>query len=241
MVRWWLTHDLWTLSRRSVGESSVTQDAHDEVKCTQDTHAWKGWGLHDWSKASWNWNHNLDKLSWFRLKCVRNFQYIHTHTHMIIWVKTEMASLRPAIDQTSENTTQTANQHTATRLFRKWGPLIFCRARTWGYPAAWRKKWTPASSITLAASCAAKKRWRNKAGNKWQSESITWKRIMSPVKSTLCSMSSRVVEIGFWKPYILLTPFKPHQFEVSSSALVRCCRNPINSLLMTSAVVLIWH
>lgn len=125
-----------------------------------------------------------------------------------------MASLRPAIDQISEKTMQTGNQRTATRVFCKWGPLIFCRARTWGYPAAWRKKWTLGSSITLAASCAPEK-MEKKGENKWQSESITWKRIMSPVKSTLCSMSSCVVEIGFWKPYILLTPFKPHQFEVS--------------------------
>lgn len=50
------------------------------------------------------------------------------------------------------------------------------------------KEWTPTgSSITLAASYAPQK--MKKGGNKWQSKSITWKRIMSPVKYTLCSVS----------------------------------------------------
>lgn len=53
----------------------------------------------------------------------------------IILVKTEMASLRPAIDQISEKTTQTGNQHKATRVFCKWGPLIFCRARDLRLPS----------------------------------------------------------------------------------------------------------
>lgn len=100
------------------------------------------------------------------------------------------------------------------------------------------------------------KRWK-KGGNKWQSKSITWKRIMSPVKYTLCSVSlcffffflptAHIFEIEFWKPYTLLTPFMLHQFtEVDSflsfffftPALFLFCFHDIKS---NKQAVCSWH
>lgn len=121
-----------------------------------------------------------------------------------------MASLRPAIDQTSEKTTQTGNQHMATHMFHKWGPLIFCLARTWGYPAAWRKEWTLGSSITLNASLKGKK--DGEIGGKQMAKRINYRK----KNHVTCQIYTLFyVELRCWN-WILKTLYIINTFQASS-------------------------
>lgn len=108
----------------------------------------------------------------------------------------------------------------------------------WRLPSSVEGGQMNSASFIYHTSCLLCSTKDEKGGNKWQSKSITQKRIMSPVKYTLCSMSpvffscvwlppAHIFEIEFWKPYTLLRPFMLHQFtEVGSFFLPRSLSLP---------------